>query len=73
MDDPDYDARALLGLLLDHDPAHLSMHELQRILDFDAIRTEDTLANLVRDGLAQRHGEFAFPSRAAVRFLDLRV
>jgi hypothetical protein len=69
----DYDARALLGVLIDHNPAHLSIEELQRVLDFDAIRITDALADLVRDGLAQRQGEFAFASRAAARFYELGV
>jgi hypothetical protein len=67
----DYDARALLGVLLDHSPAHLSTDELQRTLAFDAPRLEDALVDLTRDGLAHRHDDFAFPSRSAVRFLEL--
>jgi hypothetical protein len=70
----DYDAHAVLGVLLDHSPAHLSTDELGRMLhDFNAVRVEDTLTDLVRDGLAHRHGGFAFASRAAVRFKALGV
>jgi hypothetical protein len=43
------------------------------VLDFAAIRITDALADLVRDGLAQRQGEFAFASRAAARFYELGV
>jgi hypothetical protein len=71
--DADYDARALLGVLLDHSPAHLSFDELRRVLDFDAPRLDDALAGLVRDGLAHRHGDFAFASRAAARVVGLGI
>jgi hypothetical protein len=45
--------------------------ELARELDWHANQVDDTLAALVRSGLAHLHGDFAFASRAAVRAAQL--
>ena len=63
-----WDDRVLLGLLLEHHPAHLARHELKRELGWDAVRVEDSSTRLARAGLAHRQDEFAFATRAAVRF-----
>ena len=68
------DERVLLGRLIGYAPAHfLSTDELARALgDEDpAIRTEDALAALERDGLAHRLDRFAWATRAARRVDEL--
>lgn len=68
---------SLLGLILDHHPAQVSVDELVRLMnrgpaDFGA--RDDVLValdDLIGHGLAHRHGEFVFASVAAVRFNDL--
>lgn len=63
--------RVLLGLLLQDAAARFSSSELARELGWPAFEVEDALAGLVRSGLAHRHGDFAFASRAAVRAAEL--
>ena len=69
--------QAVLAILLEVHPAHLSVDELRREItdrpeDFAAC---DCVDNAVRDlvaaGLVHRHGPFLFATRAAVRFDDL--
>lgn len=56
-------------LLSDH--RHWSMEELQR--EFDGEEIEAPVRCLVEAGLAHKHGEFVFASRAAVRYEELDV
>ena len=65
------DARVLLAILLDEPTTHFSTAELAVELGWPAERVEDALAEVVRSGLAHRHGQFAFASRAAVRCREL--
>ena len=71
--------QAVLALLLDVHPAHLSVDELVREMTDrpDDFAPRDLLNNAVRDlaaaGLVHRHGAFVFASRAAVRFEELRI
>jgi hypothetical protein len=65
------DDRALIGILLDEAARHFKSCELARELGWPAFQIEDALAGLVRSGLAHRHGDFAFASRAAVRAAQL--
>lgn len=71
--------QAVLALLLDVHPAHLSVAEVVRELTDrpDDFAPRDRVNNAVRDlaaaGLVHRHGAFVFASRAAVRFEDLRI
>jgi hypothetical protein len=53
--------------------AHLSTDELPRDLGgtAPAVRAADALAALQRAGLAHRAGDFAWPTRAAVRCCEL--
>jgi hypothetical protein len=63
----------ILGLLLEHAPAHLSTEELARELGgaAAAVRVADALAALRRSGLVHRFGDFAWPTRAPVRGREL--
>jgi hypothetical protein len=63
----------ILGLLLEHEPAHLSTDELARELGgaAAAVRVADALAALQRAGLAHRACDFAWPTRAAQRSHEL--
>jgi hypothetical protein len=71
--------QAVSALLLDAHPAHLSIDEIVRELTDcpDQFGPRDRVNNAVRDliaaGLVHRHGAFAFASRAAVRFDELRL
>jgi hypothetical protein len=71
--------QAVLALLLDTHPALLSLDEIVRELTDrpDEFGPRDRVNNAVRDlvaaGLVHRHGAFAFASRAAVRFEELRL
>jgi hypothetical protein len=71
--------QAVLALLLDAHPAHLSLDEVVRELTDrpDDFAPRDRVNNAVRDlaaaGLVHCHGAFVFASRAAVRFEDLRI
>jgi hypothetical protein len=69
--DRDAADRVLLGVLLDEPKAHFSTGELETELGWPAFRIEDALAELVRSGLAHRHGDFAWASRAAGRAAEL--
>jgi hypothetical protein len=69
--------QAVLGLLLQSNPAHLSLDELIRALatDPDSFPEQDAIRNAVRDlaavGLIHRHGNFVFPTRAAIAAAEL--
>jgi hypothetical protein len=71
--------QAVLALLLEVHPAHLSLDEVVRELTDrpDDFAPRDRVNNAVRDlvaaGLLHRHGAFLFATRAAVRFEDLRI
>jgi hypothetical protein len=78
-DHEDLTASALLNVLLLAQPAQRSMDELVRELTEcpDAFAERDRVENAIRDlvaaGLAHRHGDFVFATRAAVRFDELRT
>jgi hypothetical protein len=55
----------LLALLVDEPTTHFAASELVLELGWRAIRVEDALAQIMRAGLAHRHGGFVFASRAA--------
>ena len=81
IDDPEHDhdvaAHAVLTALLAAHPAHRSTDELVRELtgrpdDFgERDRIENAIRDVVGAGLAHRHGDFMFATRAAVRFDEL--
>ncbi len=68
---------AVLVLLLHRHPAQLTVAELKReiVEDQDSFAQLDAVERAIRDlagaGLLHRHGEFAIPTRAALRFDDL--
>jgi hypothetical protein len=77
--DEDKAEQAVLALLREVHPALLSLDEIARELTDrpDEFGPRDRVNNAVRDlvaaGLVHRHGAFAFASRAAVRFEELRI
>lgn len=68
---------AVLVLLLHRHPAQMTVSELKReiVEDQDSFTQLDAIERAIRDlagaGLLHRHGEFAIPTRAALRFDDL--
>jgi hypothetical protein len=77
--DEEHAEQAVLALLLDVHPAHLSVDEVVRELTDrpDDFARRDRVNNAVRDlaaaGLVHCHGAFVFATRAAVRFEALRM
>ena len=75
-EDAAVEATVLRQLLLHH-PAHLTVEELivDVAADPEAFAERDAIERAVRDlaraGLVHRNGEFAIPSRAALRFDEL--
>jgi hypothetical protein len=75
----DLTQQAILAILLSAHPAHRSVDELVRELAGSATgfvvrdRVNNGIRDLVGAGLAHRHGQFVFASRAAMRFDELRV
>ena len=75
--DEDLAEQAVLGLLLEAHPGLRSLEEILRELtedseDFaDRDRIENAMRDLVRAGLAHRHGRFVFATHAAVRADEL--
>jgi hypothetical protein len=69
--EPFDDAGALFGVLTEDPRVHWSRSELELQMGWDTVRVEDTLAELERDGLAHRHGPFAWATRAAARSREL--
>jgi hypothetical protein len=75
-EDAEVEAAVLRQLLLLH-PTHLTLEELIVDLaeDPEAFAERDAIERAVRDlaraGLVHRNGEFAVPSRAALRFDQL--
>ena len=65
--EPFDDAGALFGVLTEDPRVHWSRSELELQMGWDTVRVEDTLAELERDGLAHRHGPFAWATIAAAR------
>lgn len=62
----------ILDLLThDDDQRPWSLNDLIREYD-DKLAVEDALDNLRRSGLIHRHADVVFPSRAAVRFAQLK-
>lgn len=65
---------AVLAVVLDRYPTQLTVAELKReiIEDAESFAQADAIERAVRDlagaGLLHRHGEFAIPTRAAIRF-----
>jgi hypothetical protein len=74
--DAEIEATVLRQLLLLH-PTQVTVEELIRDVaaDPDAFAERDAVERAVRDlarsGLVHRNGEFAIPSRAALRFSEL--
>ena len=69
--EPFDDPEALFSVLTDDPRVHWSRSELELQMGWDRVRIEDTLAELERDGLAHRHGRFAWATRAAARAREL--
>jgi hypothetical protein len=75
--DEDLAEQAVLGLLLEAHPGLRSVEEILREMtdnseEFaDRDRIENAIRELVRAGLAYRHGRFVFASHAAVRADEL--
>jgi predicted transcriptional regulator len=75
-DDPEVESTVLRQLLLLH-PGQVTVEELIRDIaaDPEAFAERDAIERAVRDlarsGLVHRNGEFAIPSRAALRFNEL--
>jgi hypothetical protein len=65
--EPFDDPGALFGVLTEDPRVHWSRSELELQMGWDTIRVEDTLAELERDGLAHRHGPYAWATIAAAR------
>jgi hypothetical protein len=65
--EPFDDPGALFGVLTEDPRVHWSRSELELQMGWDTVRVEDTLAELERDGLAHRHGPFAWATIAAAR------
>jgi hypothetical protein len=69
--------QALLGLLIQSHPTHLSVDELIRALAVDpnSFPEQDAIRNAVRDltglGLLHRHGTFVLPTQAAIAAAEL--
>jgi hypothetical protein len=62
----------ILDLLTDaHDPRPWAVCDLIREYD-DKLAVHDALDNLQRSGLIHRRADVVFPSRAAVRFAELK-
>ena len=64
--------RVAFGALLDVSPGPLSVTELAALLG-SPIDAADAVANLLRDGLANRADDLVFASRAAVRADELAI
>ena len=70
---------AVLALLLEEHPIHLTMDELILVLHADPGRVDPkdaahrAVRELVGAGLVHRDGQFLFPSRAALYFDGLEV
>ena len=69
--EPFDDPEALFSVLTDDPRVHWSRSELELQMGWDRVRIEDTLAELERDGLAHRHGPFAWATRVAARSREL--
>jgi predicted transcriptional regulator len=66
------DALEHAALVIVLDRRHLHIDELARELGDPPDRVEVAVAALVGAGLLHRHDEFVLPTRAAVRFDELR-
>ena len=72
-------ASAVLEVVFDDYPAHMSIEEIIRAVATDPSRFGDrddvsnAIRDLVRAGLLHRNGEFVFPTRAAVRAAELMI
>jgi predicted transcriptional regulator len=64
--------KAVLELLLHSQQWPWSVEEVGREIG-DRLGAEDALSRLARAGLAHRHDEFVFPSRAAIRAVELDI
>jgi hypothetical protein len=68
---------AVLSHLVTLHPAQLSVAEIERELDDHRFTSggeiKVAIRELVGSGLLHKSGEFVFPSRAAVRFWELRI
>jgi len=62
--------KAVLELMLHSQQWPWSVEEVGRELD-DHLGAEDALSRLSGAGLVHRHDRFVFPSRAAIRAVDL--
>jgi hypothetical protein len=77
--DLDRTASAVLGVVLDCDPAQMSLEEILREVASDPADAgercdiADAIQELARAGLVHRSGPFVFASRAAVRASELSV
>lgn len=63
----------ILDLVLRRHPAQVHIDEVFRSSPEDRVLVEDAVMDLVADGLIHRHGDFVVPTRAAVRFRQLRL
>jgi hypothetical protein len=63
---------SVLSILLNRDGGgrQWSVAEVKRARQ-ESLKTEDSIARLVRDGLIHQHGEFVFPARAATRYFQI--
>jgi hypothetical protein len=64
--------KGVLELLLHSPQWPWSVEEVGREVG-DRLAAEDAVSRLNRAGLAHRHGEFVFPTRAAIRAVQLDV
>jgi hypothetical protein len=71
--------QGVLGLLLEAHPGLRSIDEILREMTDDSVEfaerdlIENAIRDLVRVGLAHRHGRFVFATYAAVRVDELRL
>jgi hypothetical protein len=69
--EPFDDESAVFGVLTDDPRVLWTIPELEREFGWSGERVQDALADLDRAGLVHRLGDFAVPSRAAVRSREL--
>jgi Fe2+ or Zn2+ uptake regulation protein len=72
-------ASVVLEIILDHNPAHLSVEEIIREVAVESTNVgercdvSDAIQELARAGLVHRSGSFVFATRAAVRASELGI
>jgi hypothetical protein len=76
--DDDRTAAAVMEVVFEHHPAHLSLGEIVRCLAADPVLCDgndvrDAIGDLASVGLLHRCGEFVFATLAALRAAELGI